>query len=323
MVDQPSNRDRDDARSRHQNFSDEPAYKTVERIGTEPTQILDHGFVRLVDLMGNDAAIVEGARVSYGEGTEEVRSHAGLIDYLMEHRHTSPFEMCEIKIHVKMPIFIARQWIRHRTANVNEYSGRYSVMKDERYVPALKDIAGQCMVNKQGRDGTVDDPRLAQDKIKLHGMDAHSVYLDLIDDSGHGMARELARMTLPLNTYTEWYWKIDLHNLFHFLELRMDMHAQKEIRDYANAIFGLCEQWVPGAVVAFREHRLDAAHFSAGQLRAIADTLAGLTHDNASLKDELTAMSGHLKPRQLKHLLDKLVPEEIPFSDEQEPQLPL
>lgn len=301
---------------RHQGFSTEPSYKIVERITSEPVGCLDHGFVRLVDLMGNDTAIVEGARVSYGEGTEEVRSHAGLIDYLMEHRHTSPFEMCEIKIHVKMPIFVARQWIRHRTANVNEYSGRYSIMKDERYVPKVEDIKAQSTINKQGRDGTVDDPRLARDKIFMSGQDNHSTYLDLVGESGHGLAKELARITLPLNTYTEWYWKIDLHNLFHFLELRMDSHAQYEIRVYANAIFAMCEQWVPAAVAAYREHRLDAAHFSAGQLQALRVMINGLT--NGQFADA----ADHLKPRQRSYLHAKLFPE--PATDEQqEPKLPL
>lgn len=225
----------------------------------------------------------------------------------MENRHTSPFEMCEIKLHLKMPIFVARQWIRHRTANLNEYSGRYSIMRDERYVPDEKVIQGQCTVNKQGRDGTVEDPRLARDKILLHGMDSYSVYQDLVSPEGHGMARELARMTLPLNTYTELYWKIDLHNLLHFLNLRNDSHAQMEIRVFAEEIWKIVQQWVPTVAESFEEHYINGAKFSASQLAAIRAMINGVA-PAASVKG--------MKARQIAYLMGKL---SEPANVEQEP----
>ena len=209
--------------------------------------VLDHGFVRVIDYMGDDAAIVQAARVSYGRGTRRVSEDAGLIRYLMRHRHSTPFEMCEIKYHVKLPIFVARQWIRHRTANVNEYSARYSILDREFYIPAPEHLAAQSAVNRQGRGDVLAGDEAAQvlDLLREDATRCYDHYAEMLnedatgaprDPSRQGLARELARMNLTLNTYTQWYWKIDLHNLFHFLSLRADAHAQYEIRVYAEAM---------------------------------------------------------------------------------------
>lgn len=248
--------------------------------------VLDHGFVRVVDYMGDDAAIVQAARVSYGRGTKSVSSDEGLIRYLMRHRHSTPFEMCEIKFHVKLPVFVARQWIRHRTANVNEISARYSVLDKEFYVPAPENLAAQSVVNRQGR-GQVLEGREAEEvlsQLKLQSAQAYDHYLDLLnqDDNGQaidpersGLARELARMRLPLNVYTQWYWKIDLHNLFHFLALRGDPHAQYEIRAYADAMIELVKRWVPLAAGAFEDYRLGSFTLSAKMIEVLRRRLAG------------------------------------------------
>ena len=224
---------------------------------------LDKGFIRLVDYMGDDSSIVQAARVSYGKGTKSVTEDKGLIRYLMRHSHTSPFEMVEFKFHVKLPIFVARQWIRHRTANVNEYSGRYSEMKDEFYIPEPEQIRSQSAVNKQGR-ASEPMPRDESEKIidkyeKIQNL-LFADYTDLLDT---GLARELARINLPLSTYTEWYWKIDLHNLFHFLRLRLDVHAQYEIRVYAEAMAKIVKEIVPLAYGAFEDYVLNKIVFSA------------------------------------------------------------
>ena len=222
----------------------------------EPTHILDHGMVRVVEVMGSDAAIVQAARVSYGEGTKSVNEDRALIRYLMRHRHTSPIEMCEIKFHCKMPIFVARQWIRHRTANVNELSGRYSVMPDEMYIPDASVVALQSSVNKQGREETgmpEDDATTFIAMLREAQEEARKRYEDFVDG---GLARELARTVLPLSQYTEWYWKIDLRNLLHFLSLRMDSHAQYEIRVYANVIADIVKAWVPTERTKRTSHRL-------------------------------------------------------------------
>ncbi len=213
----------------------------LEEILHQPLPVLDHGFVRIVDYMGDDAAVVQAARVSYGRGTRRVSEDQGLINYLMRHRHTTPFEMCEIKYHVKLPIFVARQWIRHRTANVNEYSARYSILDKEFYVPAPDHLAAQATTNRQGR-GEVLDGEAAQHILTLLRGDAeraYAGYADLLNEDGAAdparpaLARELARINLTLGFYTQWYWKTDLHNLMHFLSLRADPHAQYEIRAYA------------------------------------------------------------------------------------------
>lgn len=226
--------------------------------------VLDHGFIRVIDYMGDDHAIDEAARLSYGAGTKRKNEAKGLINYLMGHRHTSPFEMCELKIHVKLPIFVMRQWIRHRMANVNEYSARYSVLANEFYLPQLEDLQPQSASNKQGRDGKLDAESAVRvrDMLQAHSMHSYSLYEVLITD-GIDLARELARMSLPVNFYTEMYWKIDLHNLFHFLMLRADPHAQKEIRVYAELLEDIVKGWVPYAFDAYSVYRKGAVSFSA------------------------------------------------------------
>jgi thymidylate synthase (FAD) len=258
-----------------------PTVPALDAMLYEPLPVLDHGFVRVVDYMGDDGAIVQAARVSYGRGTKRVSEDAGLIRYLMRHRHSTPFEMCEIKYHVKLPIFVARQWIRHRTANVNEYSARYSVLDREFYIPAPEHLAAQSTVNRQGR-GEVLDGQQARDVLDLLRQDAARCYdhyewmLNEAEETGRqGLARELARMNLTLNTYTQWYWKTDLHNLLHFLSLRADAHAQYEIRAYAEAMLRTVEAWVPLACEAFRDYRLGAATLSAGMLAVVRRMLNG------------------------------------------------
>lgn len=263
-------------------------------------KVLDYGFVRLVDHMGSDAAIVQAARVSYGEGTKKVSEDRALIRYLMRQRHTSPFEMVEFKFHVKLPIFVARQWIRHRTASVNEYSGRYSVMKEEFYIPDPKDIRFQSTVNRQGRaEEEVPDElkRRFIDFLKKTHAASYEEYQHLVKD---GLARELARIGLPLSLYTEWYWKIDLHNLFHFLRLRLDPHAQQEIREYAKVVADIVKTVCPLAYEAFEDYILNAVSFSGPELKALREQLADLSLS----KEDLTA-SG-LSKRESEELLQKL-----------------
>lgn len=220
------------------------------------TPLLDHGFVRVVDYMGDDSCVVQAARVSYGRGTKKVLQDRGLIRYLLRHRHTTPFEMAEIKLHVKLPIFVARQWIRHRTANVNEYSARYSVMDREFYLPKPEDLATQSKNNKQGRGDALTEEQSAQvlELLRRDAMQSYDTYDGLMNE--HNLARELARIDLTLNYYTQWYWKVDLHNLMHFLSLRMDKHAQYEIRVYADAIADFVKDWVPHTWEAFSDYRL-------------------------------------------------------------------
>ena len=212
--------------------------------------VLDHGFIRVVDYMGNDASVVQAARVSYGHGTRKRRDDSGLINYLMRHRHTTPFEMAEIKIHVKLPIFVARQWIRHRTASVNEYSARYSILDREFYVPEAERLATQSMTNRQGSEGELKDEEseYVLKEIQENAERNYAHYLDLLcedaegnpeDGDRKGLARELARVNLGVNYYTQWYWKVNLHNLMRFLLLRADAHAQFEIRTYANVLLSI------------------------------------------------------------------------------------
>ncbi len=248
--------------------------------------VLDHGFVRVVDYMGDDGAVVQAARVSYGRGTRRVSEDAGLIRYLMRHRHTTPFEMCEIKYHVKLPIFVARQWIRHRTANVNEYSARYSILDREFYIPAPEHLAAQSAVNRQGRGAVLAgaEAEAVLDLLRGDAARCYEHYADMLNEGAdgapadpgrQGLARELARMNLTLNTYTQWYWKTDLHNLLHFLSLRADAHAQYEIRAYAEAMMATVEAWVPATFAAFRDYRLGAVNFSAAMLAVVRRMLAG------------------------------------------------
>jgi thymidylate synthase (FAD) len=252
----------------------------------EAVPLLDHGFVRVIDYMGDDAAIVQAARVSYGRGTRRVSEDAGLIRYLMRHRHSTPFEMCEIKFHVKLPIFVARQWIRHRTANVNEYSARYSVLDREFYIPAPAQLAAQSDVNRQGRGDVLQGDEAAH-VLQLLREDAarcYDHYAEMLneDEAGNvadpqrqGLARELARINLTVNMYTQWYWKTDLHNLLHFCSLRADPHAQYEIRVYAEAILEMVKDWVPAAYAAFQDYRLGAVSFSGQMMAVLKRMLAG------------------------------------------------
>jgi thymidylate synthase (FAD) len=242
--------------------------------------VLDHGFIRVIDYMGDDAAIVQAARVSYGAGTKHVQNDEGLIRYLMRHWHSTPFEMCEIKLHVKLPVFVARQWIRHRTANVNEYSARYSILDREFYIPAPDQLAAQSTVNNQGRGEVLQGEEAAR-VLELLKSDANRAYdhyeAMLSQDGQQGLARELARMNLPANIYTQWYWKVDLHNLFHFLRLRADPHAQYEIRVYAEAIAACVKDWVPLAFAAFEDYRMGGVTLSAKAIAVVKRMLMGET----------------------------------------------
>ncbi|SIS88061.1 FAD-dependent thymidylate synthase [Paracoccus saliphilus] len=242
--------------------------------------VLDHGFVRVVDYMGDDAAICQAARVSYGRGTKSVQNDEGLIRYLMRHWHSTPFEMCEVKLHVKLPVFVARQWIRHRTANVNEYSARYSILDREFYIPAPEHLAAQSQQNNQGRDEVLQGEEAARvlDLLREDSMRSYDHYEAMLSQDGQqGLARELARMNLPANIYTQWYWKVDLHNLLHFLRLRADAHAQFEIRAYADALCGIVADWVPAAFAAFRDYRMESVSLSAQAIAVLKRRLAGET----------------------------------------------
>jgi thymidylate synthase (FAD) len=258
----------------------------LEAILYQATPVLDHGFVRVIDYMGDDAAVVQAARVSYGKGTKKISEDRGLIQYLMRHRHTTPFEMCEIKYHVKLPIFVARQWIRHRTANVNEYSARYSILDNEFYLPAPEQIAAQSKSNRQGRGARLTQAETARvlDLLREDALRAYRDYTTLLntDDAGavidpdrQGLARELARMNLTLGFYTQWYWKTDLYNLLNFLSLRADVHAQYEIRAYADVMLETLERWVPLTAEAFRQYRLGGAHLSEKGLAVVKRMIAG------------------------------------------------
>ena len=257
----------------------------LEKILYKPIPILDHGFIRVIDYMGTDQSIVQAARVSYGEGTKKLREDRGLIRYLLSHWHTTPFEMCEIKFHIKLPIFVARQWIRHRTANVNEYSARYSVLDKEFYIPEMDQLGSQSTTNKQGRSNTLDKKfaKHAQDLIKKNSEQLYEDYQDLLNGKllnndeyveGEGLARELARTTLPLNYYTQWYWKIDLHNLMHFLRLRADSHAQYEIQIYAEKMVEILKKWVPLTYESFEDYRSDSFQLSKEAAKLLKDKLA-------------------------------------------------
>ena len=281
----------------------------LERILGEPFRVLDRGFVRVVDYMGDDAAIVQAARVSYGAGTRRARDDENLIRYLMRHRHTTPFEMCEIKLHVKLPVFVARQWIRHRTASVNEYSARYSLLDREFYIPETRHLAVQSTANRQGRGATLEGAG-AERVRRLLAEDAeraYAHYLEMLnededgrrrDETKPGLARELARIGLPLNVYTQWYWKIDLHNLFHFLLLRADPHAQYEIRAYAETILErVVRLWVPMAHRAFADYALGGARLSAGALAVVKRMLSG---------EDVTRAESGLGPREWRELMATL-----------------
>ena len=263
-----------------------PVAPGIEKILYEVFPALDHGFVRVVDYMGDDQAIVQAARVSYGKGTTRVSEDRGLIRYLMRHRHSTPFEMCEIKLHVKLPMFIARQWIRHRTASINEYSARYSVLDKEFYIPEEKDLAVQSKSNKQGRGDTLS-AKDSEEALFLLKRDAEKSYEtyeyllnesqegEVLDNNRDGLSRELARINLTLNTYTQWYWKTNLHNLMNFIFLRADSHAQYEIRVYADIIYKIMESWVPITAEAFKSYRSGSVELSAEAIEVIKLMLSG------------------------------------------------
>ena len=285
-----SEEQKEDIKNQRNNF-----YKTRRAIseGMEENlylihKVLDHGFVRVIDYMGNDTSIVQAARVSYGEGTKKSRDDKSLIFYLMRHWHSTPFEMCEIKLHVKLPVFVARQWIRHRTANVNEYSARYSILDNEFYIPKSENLASQSSSNNQGR-GDVLEGEEAKKVIQILKSDSLRSYKSyekmLSKENKKGLARELARMNLPTNIYTQWYWKTDLHNLFNFIRLRNDLHAQYEIRVYAEKIAELVKKWVPFAFEAFEQYQLNSSHLSSNGLSCIKRLIKGedISQDNSGM----------------------------------------
>ena len=269
----------------NKNTTVRPVALALEKILYQPFKVLDKGFIRIVDYMGNDSSIVQAARVSYGKGTKKKSLDEGLIRYLLRHKHTTPFEMCEIKLHVKLPIFIARQWIRHRTANVNEYSARYSLLEDEFYIPKIANLAEQSSLNKQGRGKKINEG-LAAKIIKMLKDDSTRCYNNYLwmlndnntqeyDDSRDSLSRELARINLTLNTYTEWYWKIDLHNFMHFLSLRADHHSQFEIRAYADVLIKILKKWVPLTYKAFCSYMLNSTELSQEALQVIKELIKG------------------------------------------------
>jgi thymidylate synthase (FAD) len=277
----------------------------LEEILYEAIPILDHGFIRVIDYMGTDSSIVQAARVSYGKGTKKVQEDRGLIRYLMRHRHSTPFEMCEIKFHIKLPIFVARQWIRHRTANVNEYSARYSILDREFYIPSPESLAEQSLTNRQGRESTIGET-WSQDMIDLLKKNSDQLYTDyeyLLNDANHpshdaerpGLARELARMGLSLNYYTQWYWKIDLHNLMHFLSLRADSHAQYEIRVYADTMIDILKRWLPLTYEAFCDYRFGSVSLSKKSLEIVQRWIKG---------EEVSQEDSGLTPREWRELCE-------------------
>ena len=269
-----------------QNKTKRIVYPELEKILYEVLPALDHGFIRVIDYMGDDTSIVQSARVSYGKGTKQVSTDGGLIKYLMRHWHSTPFEMCEIKYHVKLPIFVARQWIRHRTANVNEYSARYSILDKEFYLPSKENLAAQSTSNRQGR-GEVINGKQADNILDILKKDAEQTYANYetmlnekfdgskINESNKGLARELARMNLTLNTYTQWYWKTDLLNLLNFLSLRADNHAQYEIRAYADVMINSLKKWVPITFDAFMDYRVGGMELSAKAKAVVQKMLKG------------------------------------------------
>ena len=285
-----------------------PVAPALEEILYQALPVLDHGFVRVVDYMGDDAAVVQAARVSYGRGTKKVSEDRGLINYLMRHRHTTPFEMCEIKYHVKLPIFVARQWIRHRTANVNEYSARYSILDNEFYLPKPEHLAAQSKANRQGRDQVLAGKE-AERVFALLRKDSELVYEhymemlnegeegEPLDPERSGLARELARMNLSLAFYTQWYWKTNLHNLMHFLSLRADAHAQYEIRVYAEVMIDTLRRWCPICHDAFMEYRMGGAHLSKTGLAAVKRMIGG---------EKVDQKSSGLNPREWRELMAAL-----------------
>lgn len=283
--------------------------EAMEEILYKSLPVLDHGFIRVIDYMGDDSAIVQAARVSYGRGTKKSLQDQGLINYLMRHRHTTPFEMCDIKFHIKLPIFIARQWIRHRTASVNEYSARYSILSNEFYMPQKVHLTAQSLENKQGRSNQAlpeEDADRILEILRDDAMKCHAHYISMLneDEQGNvidpnklGITRELARMNLTLNTYTEWYWKINLHNLLHFVALRADSHAQYEIRVYAEVMLDILKRWVPYAFEAFEEHMLGGVRISRKGMEIVRALIDG---------QEVTQESSGMSKREWAELMNVL-----------------
>jgi len=301
-------------KEQNQEIADQQSQKNVTKRVTSPElekilydviPVLDHGFIRVVDYMGDDSSIVQSARVSYGKGTKKVSTDEGLIKYLMRHWHSTPFEMCEIKYHVKLPIFIARQWIRHRTANVNEYSARYSILDKEFYIPNKEQLSAQSTINRQGRGDLITGDQ-ADEILKILKDDATQTYGNyekmlnerfdgtVVDEKKSGLARELARMNLTLNSYTQWYWKTDLLNLLNFLFLRADIHAQYEIRVYAEAMLETVKKWVPITHSAFLDYRVGAVHVSAKGKKVIQQIAKG---------EKVNAESSGLSKREWNELM--------------------
>lgn len=266
----------------------------LDKILYKSFKVLDKGFIRVIDYMGNDASIVQAARVSYGKGTKKLNQDRNLINYLLSHRHSTPFEMNEIKFHIKLPIFVARQWIRHRTASVNEYSARYSLIENEFYTPKVQDIEPQAVQNNQGRSGKFDNEEssIYRDIIKNSSDENFKNYFELlninnegevINQKKKGIARELARMVLPLNSYTQWYWKIDLHNLMHFLSLRFDKHAQYEIRVYADIMLEIMKKWVPMTYDAFIKNKMDSLTLSSDAIKYLRNIIKNKNVDESEI----------------------------------------
>lgn len=303
-IEKAEQREIEDARAQRSSTL-RPTVAALEDVLYTPLGVLDHGFIRVVDYMGDDSSIVQAARVSYGQGTKRISDDRNLIRYLMRHSHTTPFEMAEIKLHVKLPIFVARQWIRHRTANVNEYSARYSVLDKQYYIPERSQIAAQTSTNRQGRGdiiGKTESDRVLE-LLKQDAENAYAHYVEMLneDEQGKkisedrsGIARELARMNLSLNYYTQWYWKIDLHNLMHFLKLRADPHAQFEIRAYADKMLEIFRMWCPLTYDAFLEYKLHATVLSKSAVSVVQKALRGerVSQEESGLSrrewDELT-----------------------------------
>lgn len=282
------------------NTTKRPVAPGLEEMLYDAIPVLDHGFFRVVDYMGTDHSIVQAARISYGTGTKKVSQDRGLIRYLLRHSHTTPFEMCEIKFHIKMPIFVARQWIRHRTANVNEYSARYSILDKEFYIPDRAHLAAQSSINNQGRGDllTGDEAEKVLNCLKDDATRCYDHYEEMLnadkegnvrDASKQGLARELARMNLTLNSYTQWYWKIDLHNFLHFLRLRADSHSQYEIRVYAEKMRDVVKRWVPHTFEAFLDYKVDGCHLSSQAKHAVTRMLKG---------EAVTQESSGMSPRE-------------------------
>jgi thymidylate synthase (FAD) len=266
----------------------------LEKVLYKSFKALDHGFVRVIDYMGNDSSIVQAARVSYGKGTKQLNQDKNLINYLLSHRHSTPFEMNEIKFHVKLPIFVARQWIRHRTANVNEYSARYSILDNEFYIPNSKELKPQSKTNNQGRSGDLDEneKKMYMRVLRENSKDSFQKYNFLLNQNDNeakpdlerqGLTRELSRIVLPLNSYTQWYWKIDLHNFMHFLALRFDKHAQYEIRVYAEIMMNLMKKWVPLTYEAFLKNRLDSLVLSSEAIKFIKNKFHGKSNKETKI----------------------------------------